>query len=421
MKGDMRIEYVSIAEIKRWPGNPKFHAADDLDASIHRFGFVQPILVDETTGKLVAGHGRVEALERQKKAGEDLPVGVRVKNGDWLVPVIRGVAFASEREAEAYLLADNRLVELGGWDDDALRVMLSRVMSSEINLDGVGWSKSDLDSLFATAELPHDLADFDVEPPVPAAPISKGGDLWLLGEHRLLCGSCENVSKLMGDARADLLVTDPPYGVNYASKNAFLNVMDKGNRVQKPIAHDHHPPAEMGILWKTWFSAVRSVLRGGAAYYVTGPQVGELLLLLLQALRDSGFPIRHMLVWAKNQLVLGRCDYHYQHEPIIYGWLDGAGHRLVEDRGETSLWQIPKPRVSDLHPTMKPVELYARAMRNSSVQGEIVLDPFVGSGTCLVAAEKMGRRCFAAEIEPHYVDVAIERWAQMSGGKARRA
>jgi DNA modification methylase len=216
------------------------------------------------------------------------------------------------------------------------------------------------------------------------------------------------------------MVTDPPYGVSYAAKNEFLNAVARGNHIQVPIEGDHHTPEEMSALWKSWFSATCPLLGPGAAYYVTGPQRGDLLLLLLLALRDSGFPLRHMLIWAKNQFVLGRSDYHYQHEPIIYGWLDG-GHRRVEDRGESSLWQIDKPRKNDLHPTMKPVELYARAMRNSSDRGDLVLEPFAGSGTALIAAEQLGRRVFASEIDPRYCDVIVERWQRITGGKARRA
>ena len=153
----------------------------------------------------------------------------------------------------------------------------------------------------------------------------------------------------------------------------------------------------------------------GASYYVTGPQGGDLLLLLLLALRESGFPLRHMLIWAKNNHVLGRADYHYQHEPILYGWVEGAAHRFYGTHGETSLWPIDKPLKSDLHPTMKPVELYARALRNSSAPGDIVADIFAGSGTAILAAEQLGRRCYAMELDPTYVAIILQRYLDTTG------
>ena len=166
----------------------------------------------------------------------------------------------------------------------------------------------------------------------------------------------------------------------------------------------------MAVFWGAAFTAIRPALRPGAAYYVTGPQGGDLLWHLLSALRESGFPLRHMLVWAKNNHVLGRCDYQYKHEPILYGWVEGAAHAFYGEPGETSVWEIPRPQRSDLHPTMKPVELIARAIANSSQPGELVLDPFAGSGSTLIAADQLERRCFCIEIDPGYCDVIRQRY-----------
>ncbi len=258
--------------------------------------------------------------------------------------------------------------------------------------------------------------DPDAVPPLPEKPKSKLGEVYELGPHRLMCGDATkraDLALLFGDDHANLLVTDPPYGVSYAAKNEFLNTYDKGNHIQSEIEGDQGTPEEMSVFWRAAFTAVRPFLAPGAGYYVTGPQGGDLLLLLLLALRESEFPLRHMLVWAKNNHVLGRSDYHYQHEPIIYGWVKGP-HRFHGPPGETSLWEIDRPFASKLHPTAKPVELFARAIRNSSKRGDIVADPFAGSGTSVIAAEQTGRRAYVCEIDPAYCDVCRTRWAEFT-------
>ena len=207
--------------------------------------------------------------------------------------------------------------------------------------------------------------------------------------------------------------------MSYASKNEFLNALDKGNRVQTEIENDHKKPEEMSAFWVATFTTVREHMRPGASYYVTGPQVGDLLLLLLLALKEGGFPLRHMLVWAKNNHVLGRSDYHYKHEPILYGWVEGA-HTFYGGHSETSLWPIDKPHKSDLHPTMKPVALFAKDIENSTKSGETILDPFLGSGTTLIACEQLGRTCYGMEISPQYCQVIIDRWERLTGQKAEK-
>ena len=234
-----------------------------------------------------------------------------------------------------------------------------------------------------------------------------------MGRHRLACEDCLHSDQLFDNEKYDLLVTDPPYGVSYASKNTFLNAIDKGNRIQTPIECDHQKPEEMSAFWRAAFTAARSHAKPGACYYVTGPQGGDLLLFLLLALKDSGFPLHHILIWAKNNHVLGRSDYNYKHEPIIYGWVEGAGHRFYGGAGENSLWEVDKPLKSEFHPTMKPVELIARAIKNSSQEGEIIYDPFLGSGTTMVAAEQLRRVCYGMEIAPGYVAVTLERLNKM--------
>ncbi len=324
------------------------------------------------------------------------------------VPVL--VTDLTEAEADKLMTVYDPIGALAGSNKQALAALLARVETED---DGLAALLAKLGKTTALVE--------DAEVPKPKDPKCKRGDLFILGEHRLMCGDStkiEDLRRLMGNSKASLLVTDPPYGVSYAEKNAFLNAVGRGNCIQEPIENDHRSPEEMAKFWEAAFGAARSALADGAAYYVTGPQGGDLLLLLLLSLRASGFPLRHMLVWAKNNHVLGRSDYHYKHEPIAYGWVDGA-HRFFGGKSEVSLWEIDKPQKSDLHPTMKPVELYARAYRNSSRQGEIVYEPFSGSGTALIAAEQLGRRCFAMEIDPGYVRAAVTRWEQFTGKKAR--
>lgn len=204
-------------------------------------------------------------------------------------------------------------------------------------------------------------------------------------------------------------MTDPPYGVSYDAR---------GERAM--IENDDGTPEEMHEFWLGAFRQALARCRAGACHYVTAPQGGLMMMMMMMALRDAGWLVKHQLVWIKQSFVLGRADYHYRHEPILYGWKPGAGHFWGGGTAQDSVWEIDRPQRSELHPTTKPVELFARAMRNSSREGELVLDPFSGSGTTLVAAEQLGRRCAAVEISPAYCDVIVERWQNLTGGKAVR-
>jgi len=415
----LRIEGLPIDALQDALKNPKLHS-DQIENSIGRFGYVEPIVLDERTNRIVAGHGRKAALLKLKSSGGTPPDGVVVnENGDWIIPVIRGWWSKNDKEAEAYLIASNRLVELGGWDEKELVAMMSSFQSEDL-LSGVGYTQSDITEMLSLNVSDVELSD--AEPQIDRADELRKewkvetGQLWEFGEHRLLCGDttkAEDVQRLFGKDLASIIVTDPPYGVSYASKNKFLNAGHRGNCIQTPIDGDHQTPDEMSAFWVAAFTAIRESLSPGASYYVTGPQGGDLLLLLL-ALRQSGFPLRHMLVWVKNNHVLGRCDYHYKHEPILYGWVDGS-HKFYGDASQFSTWEIDKPHKSDLHPTMKPVELYLRALSNSSKAGDVVAEPFCGSGTSLIACEQLGRKCRAIEINPGYVAVALQRFKDATG------
>lgn len=254
--------------------------------------------------------------------------------------------------------------------------------------------------------------------------ICKKGDIWQLGDHRLMCGDSTDegdVAVLMDGNKADMVFTDPPYGVSYAEKNEFLNALGKPMACPKRIENDDRSPEEMYDFWVKAFTNLHQFSKDEMAYYITAPQGGDLLLLLLQAIRDSGFMLKHQLVWNKNNHVLGRCDYNYKHEPMIYGWKIGGTHNFYGGGDfKTSVWDIAKPLQSKLHPTMKPVALVANCMKDTTKEGDSILDLFGGSGTTLIAAEQLNRKCYMMELDPHYCDVIIARWEKLTGKKATK-
>lgn len=261
--------------------------------------------------------------------------------------------------------------------------------------------------------------DEDVIPEPPKEPTAKMGDLYLLGgRHRLLCGDAtkaEDVARLMDGEKADMVFTDPPYGVSYGDKNAFLNAISRGNHIQENLDNDTLSVIEMKNMWVSAFKIAHENTRPGGSYYICSPQGGELMMMMMMSILEANWELKHCLIWAKNNIVLGRSDYNYQHEPILYGWKAGAGHKFYGEGGESSVWNIPKNQVSDLHPTMKPVPLVSRAIKNSSKPKEIILDLFAGSGSTLIAADSLDRDTYNMEISPHYIDVIIERYRNLTG------
>jgi DNA modification methylase len=243
------------------------------------------------------------------------------------------------------------------------------------------------------------------------------GQAWQIGPHRLVCGDCRDegpVGRLWRDGGPKLRMvwTDPPYGVDYAAKNAFLNRSDRGNRIQAPIENDKLTAGETGIMFKQALAVARQFAEPGAACYATVPS-GPLLFYFFQAFTAAGFTFHAQLTWVKHHFVIGMADYHHRYEPILYGWLPDAAHYFVDDRSQDDVFEVDKPHISDLHPTTKPVELVARMVANSSRRGETVYDPFCGSGTTLVACEQLGRTGYGVEISPEYVAVAVQRLADL--------
>ena len=394
--------------IERWPTaklvpyarNARTHSDEQvaqIAASIAEFGFTNPILAG-SDGVIVAGHGRLAAA--QKLGLDTVPVVVL----DHLTPTQR----------RALIIADNRIAENAGWDDAMLRIELQSLQEDGFNLDITGFDADALAEIMAGEETTVDgQTDDDAVPEVSATPISRPGDVWELGNHRLVCGDAtdpKSYELLMADAQADMVFTDPPYNVDYAN-----SAKDKMRGKDRPILNDNLGDGFYDFL----LAALTPMLErcAGATYIAMSSSE---LDTLQQAFRAAGGKWSTFIIWAKNTFTLGRADYQRQYEPILYGWREGVRRHWCGDRDQGDVWNIKKPQKNDLHPTMKPVELVERAIRNSSRPGNVVLDPFGGSGTTLIAAEKSGRLTRLIELDPKYVDVIVRRWQEWAGKQATR-
>ena len=427
----MQVSERLVQEIIPYENNPRNNdeAVDKVAESIKEFGFKQPIVVDKD-GVVIVGHTRLKAA---KKLGlETVPVVVAED--------------LNEEQAKAYRLADNKTNELAEWDFDALDIELLDIKDIDMGRFGFEVAQEADDG-----EIIEDDFTEDVEPR------AKTGDIWQLGEHRLICGDSteqETIEKLMDGNEADLLITDPPYNVNYSAKNevltkaGFYQNPDTIATATTPIANDNMDSESFLAFLTDAFSCASAVLkRGGCFYIFHSDTYGLEFRRAVKATPD--IEMHQNLVWVKNGLVLGHADYQWKHEPCLYGWKTGA-HYFTDDRKQTTVIEdgVPnfskmkkdemrelleeiysdkvsttilnekKPTLNDLHPTMKPVKLIARLVRNSSKPGRNVLDTFGGSGSTLMACEQTNRRCFMIELDPHYCDVIIERWESFTGRKA---
>ena len=389
-------------QIEQWPvtkpipyaRNPRKisdQAVASVAGSIKEFGFKSPIIVD-AEGVIINGHTRLRAA---------MSLGLTE------VPVIVA-SDLTPAQAQAYRLADNRVAEFSEWDAELLKIELE-----ECPID-LGFADFDglLDELPQPEAETMDEGDPD-EVPAEAQgdPVSQRGEVYELGPHRLMCGdstSAEDWQAILGDEIGDAVMTDPPYGIDYVGgcSDPRSNNYKKGDMVENDGAEG------LSDLLSGALGCVLSRSKPGAVWYVAAPpgrQHVEFSMWLLKA--DI---LRQVLIWNKDQMVFGRSDYHYKHEFIYYGWVPGAAHRPPNDRTQVSVWDIKRPRKSEDHPTMKPVELYERMMNNSTAPGELVLEPFGGSGTTLIAAAKTGRVCRAMEIAPRYCDVIRRRWTKFA-------
>jgi DNA modification methylase len=389
------IEHWPIERLVPYAANARTHSAEQvvqLAASLARFGWTVPVMVDEK-GVLIAGHGRLLAARH---------LGLKE------VPVIR-LHHLGEADARAYRLADNRLGELSTWDDELLAAELSWLQEEGLDLDVIGFSDEDLERLLAgdVGDGPMD-GDEDAVPEPPADPVTKPGDLWLLGSHRLLCGDATvlaDVEKVLGGNSADMCFTDSPYNINYhAPRNGAKD---------RRILNDALGEGFAAFLYDACIN-ILAVTKGAVYMCMSSSE----LHTLQKAFVAAGGHWSTFVIWAKNTFTLGRSDYQRQYEPILYGWKEGGAHHWCGARDQGDVWFVDKPARNDLHPTMKPVDLVERALRNSSKSRDIVLDPFCGSGTTLIAAETTSRVCLGIEIDPRYCDVIVNRWQNLTGGTA---
>lgn len=401
-QNELTIERLAIADILLDPANVRIHGERNLEtikASLLRFGQQKPIVVD-ADGIVVAGNGTVEAATALGWKKIDV-VRTKLKGAD----------------ATAFAIADNRTAALADWDEGALALVLSDL--DEPLLDAAGWNTDELGDLLASLT-PEVATGESPEPKIDEAAVLLEkwgvvpGSLWALGDHRLLCGDSTDpaaMARLADGAEADLVVTDPPYGVEYQTALSTSEAAARHRRADgMEVANDNLGFDGTRALVCDAFKALP--IRDGAAFYVFAPP-GDLLTAFALGITDAGYRPRHQIVWVKDRFVMGRCDYHYRHEALIYGWREGAAHYFIDDHTQDSVWECKRPGSSKMHPTMKPVELVERAIINSSKAGWLIIDPFSGSGTTMAAAQNQGRRCYGMELEPKYCAVILERMSEM--------
>ncbi|MCL2223585.1 MAG: site-specific DNA-methyltransferase [Defluviitaleaceae bacterium] len=397
-----RLEIVAIDRLIPYARNARTHSNEQilqLRASLREFGFVNPVLVDRDYN-IIAGHGRVIAAKAENITE---------------VPCVF-VEHLSETQKRAYVLADNRLALNAGWDEAMLAVELEELEDLNFDIDLTGFDADELAKLLSevdavTAEAHEDDFDADAVAAEIETPTTQRGDVWLLGRHRLMCGDStipEDVTALMDGAKARCVFTDPPWNVDYGADNRHPSWKSR------QILNDKMSTVHFGAFLVDAFQCMAMVSESGCMTYVvmSAQEWGN----VMNAMREAGYHWSSTIIWAKDSLVLSRKDYHTQYEPIYYGWLDG-GKRLcpLEDRKQSDLWQIPRPKVSPEHPTMKPVALVAKALQNSSRDGDVVLDLFGGSGTTMIAAEQLGRESRLMELDPKYCDVIVRRFVELVG------
>ncbi len=375
-------------------------AIDKVAGSLKEFGWRQPIVVD-TSGVIIVGHTR---LKGAKKLGlKEVPIHIADK--------------LNESQVKAYRLADNRTGQETKWDEELLSLELKELTNLNLDMDLTGFDDKEINKIINLYEETSEGKTDENLIPDEITSKSKPGDVWILGNHRLLHGSSTNladVNNLFENQKADMVFTDPPYNVDYGKARASIN--NNWRFKERSIANDNMSDEQFHKFLCEFINHSKENVKLGSPYYIC---YGERSALqFLSAFKDSGLKQSCNIIWKKNALVMGRSDYHYIHEPIFYGWIDGQTHIYYGDRKQTSVWECNRPVKSKLHPTMKPVELIEFALKNSSKADDIIYEPFGGSGSTLIACEKLNRRCFTIEIDNKYCDTIIQRWEDFTGKKA---
>lgn len=393
MKMSNNFRLVETDKLIPYARNARTHSQEQvkqIQASLREFGFINPILIDKDYN-IIAGHGRLLAAKAE---------------GLTKVPCVL-IEHLTEAQKRAYILADNKIAENAGWDTEMLKIELTELQDLDFNLELTGFADMEIDELLF--EEADEAKDDDFEIVLPANPKSKLGDIYQLGRHRLMCGdstSKETIQQLMGGARVDLFITDPPYNVEYEGKT----------KDKLKIKNDSMSDDKFRGLLNSAFAAADHVMKSGAVFYIWHADSEG--YNFRGACRDTGWPVRQCLIWNKNSMVMGRQDYHWKHEPCLYGWKPGAGHLWATDRKQTTILNFDRPQRNGEHPTMKPIPLFDYQIKNNTKPEDIVLDTFAGSGTTIIACEQNGRTAYCCELDPKYIDVIINRWEDFTGQKA---
>ena len=388
MKTTTEMQLVDIAKLIPYINNARTHSPEQvtkLRASLREFGFVNPVIIDKDFN-VIAGHGRLMAAKEE---------GIKE------IPCVF-VDYLTDAQKKAYILADNRMAMDAGWDEELLRVEIEALQGENFDVSLTGFSDDDLADLFA-GDSKSDAKDddFDLNDALEKAAFVEKGDIWSVGRHRLMCGDAtkaEDVAALMDGKKANLLMTDPPYGVSFKSSDGLTIQNDsiKGDDFYQ-------------FLLAAFKNIVDNMESGGAAYVFHADTEG---LNFRRAFQDAGFHLAGCCIWVKNSLVLGRSDYQWQHEPVLYGFLQNGKHKWFSDRSQTTVWNFDKPKKNKNHPTSKPLDLLGYPIGNSSQANAIVVDTFGGSGSTLMACEQMNRICYTMELDEKYASVILRRYVE---------
>lgn len=385
------MQLVQTAKLVPYVNNARTHSTEQimkLRSSIREFGFLNPVIIDREYN-LVAGHGRIMAA---KEEGIDAVPCVFVDN-------------LTEAQKKAYILADNRMAMDAGWDEELLRIEIEALQAEAFDISLTGFEEQELTDLFASEDKSDvEDDDFDLNEALEKASFVRRGDVWQVGRHRLMCGDAtseEDVATLMDGKQANLIVTDPPYGVSFTSSDGLS------------IQNDSIKGEEFyNFLLKAFQNMAAHLEKGGAAYVFHADTEG---LNFRRAFQDAGFHLAGCCIWVKNSLVLGRSDYQWQHEPVLYGFMKNGKHPWYSDRSQTTIWNFAKPKKNKNHPTSKPLDLLAYPIGNSSQVNGIVVDTFGGSGSTLMACEQTNRVCHTMELDEKYASVILRRYVEDTG------
>ena len=386
-----QMELVSIDKLIPYINNARTHSADQINklrSSLRAFGFINPVIIDRELN-VIAGHGRIAAAKEE---------GIKE------VPCVY-VDYLNDAQKKAYILADNRMAMDAGWDEELLRVEIEALKGEDFDVSLTGFDEAELADLFKDEnDTGAEDDDYDLSAALEKAAFVEKGDIWTVGRHRLMCGdatSAEDVEKLMDGRKANLILTDPPYGVSFQSSDGLS------------IQNDSIKGEEFYQFLLSAMQNVAAVLeKGGAAYVFHADTEG---LNFRRAFVDAGFHLAGCCIWVKNSLVLGRSDYQWQHEPVLYGFLQNGKHPWYSDRKQTTIWNFDKPKRNKNHPTSKPLDLLAYPIGNSTQTNAIVVDTFGGSGSTLMACEQTGRICCTMELDEKYASVILRRYVEDGG------